>query len=127
MQRDADHAVLAWLDEQPAQSIWTTAVTLFEIRFGIEILASSRRRRALEDAFTVMLEEDFEGRIVSFDDSAAHAAAAIAAGGRRAGRTIDIRDVQIAGITSSRRATLATRNVRHFEGLGFPVVNPWSP
>lgn len=45
---------------------------------------------------------------------------------RRAGRPVEIRDVQIAGITAARKATLATRNRRHFEGLGINVVDPWS-
>jgi predicted nucleic acid-binding protein len=41
------------------------------------------------------------------------------------GRSADFRDVQIAGIAASRRATVATRNVRHFEGAGVELVNPW--
>ncbi|MEK7245730.1 MAG: type II toxin-antitoxin system VapC family toxin, partial [Pseudomonadota bacterium] len=61
-----------------------------------------------------------------FDRAAAEAAAEIAARERRSGRTIEIRDVQIAGIAAARRATLATRNVKHFEGLGLALVNPWA-
>ena len=33
---------------------------------------------------------------------------------------------QIAGIAAARKATLATRNVRQFEGLGLAVVDPWA-
>jgi predicted nucleic acid-binding protein len=126
MQRDVDAMVVEWLDMQPPESIWTTAVTVFEIRFGLEILESGRRRRSLEGAFERMLEEDLEGRVVPFDDAAAHAAARIAAERRRIGRTIEIRDVQIAGIAAARRAAIATRNVRHFEGLGPALIDPWS-
>jgi len=50
----------------------------------------------------------------------------MAAERRRAGRSVEIRDVQIAGIAAARRATIATRNLRHFEGLGLPLVDPWS-
>ena len=50
----------------------------------------------------------------------------IAAGQRKAGRTVDVRAVQIAGIATSRKATLATRNVRHFAGLTIPVIDPWN-
>jgi hypothetical protein len=126
MHRKADPVVVAWLDGQPPESIWTTAITVFEIRFGLEILTSGRRRRTLEDAFAKALEEDFDGRILSFDRTAARAAAAIAATQRRAGRPVEIRDVQIAGIASARKGTLATRNLRHFEGTGIALVDPWS-
>lgn len=126
MRRKNDPVVVAWLDGQPPESIWTTAITVFEIRFGIEILASGGRRRSLENAFAQALEKDFDGRVLPFDQSAAQAAGAIAAERRRAGRTVEIRDVQIAGIAAARKATLATRNTRHFEGIGVNLVNPWS-
>lgn len=126
MRREADPAVVAWLDSQPPESIWTTAITVFEIRFGIEILERGRRRKNLEDAFAKALEEDFEGRVLVFDQAAAEAAAAIAAEQRRAGRPVEIRDVEIAGIAAARKATLATRNTRHFEGTGIALIDPWS-
>ena len=126
MQRDLDQSVVGWLDGLPAESVWTTSVTVFEVRFGLEILAKGRRRRSLEEALTKALEEDFEGRVLPFDQAAAEAAAMIAAKQRRAGRPVVIRDVQIAGIAAARKATLATRNVRHFEGLGLAIVDPWS-
>lgn len=126
MRREPDPAVVGWLDGLPAESVWVTSITVFEVRFGLDLLASGRRRRQLEEAFAKALEEDFENRVLSFDRAAAEAAAEIAARERRAGRTIEIRDVQIAGIAAARRATLATRNVRHFEGLGIVLVNPWA-
>jgi len=126
MQRDLDQSVVGWLDGLPAESVWTTSVTVFEVRFGLEILAKGRRRRSLEEALTKALEEDFEGRVLPFDQAAAEAAAMIAAKQRRAGRPVVIRDVQIAGIAAARRATIATRNVRHFEGLGLAIIDPWS-
>ena len=126
MQREPDAVIVAWLDRQPPESIWTTSITIFEVRFGLEILAAGQRRRRLEEAFDRMLEEDFEGRVVFFDNAAAQAAGRIAAERRRAGRTIEIRDVQIAGIGVARRAAIATRNLRHFEGLGPELIDPWS-
>jgi toxin FitB len=127
MRRDAEPVVIAWLDDQPAESVWTTAVTVFEVCFGLEILADGRRRRRLEDAFERTLEEDFERRVLPFDRSAAQEAALIAARRRQAGRSIEIRDAQIAGIVAARRATLATRNTRHFNKLGISLVDPWAP
>src|SRR5579885_3853740 len=70
MQRETDPAVVAWLDLQPPESVWTTAVTVFEIRFGLDLLAPGRRRRQLEHAFSRALDEDFQGRILPFDRKA---------------------------------------------------------
>jgi predicted nucleic acid-binding protein len=125
MQHEPDQIVVAWLDEQPSESVWTTSITVLEVRMGLELLADGRRRRRLERDFDRLLDEDLEGRVQLFDRAAANAAGAIAAERQRAGRTVEIRDVQIAGITSARKATLATRNLRHFEGLGIHLVDPW--
>lgn len=121
-----DPAVVAWLDRQPAESVWITSITLFEARFGLALLPTGRRRRALEAAFESLLEEDLENRIVDFDIAAANAAAALAAERQAAGRSMDMRDTLIAGIALARRATVATRNVRHFADLNVPVVDPWN-
>jgi toxin FitB len=80
----------------------------------------------LEEALTKALEEDFDGRVIPFDELAAQAAGRIGAARRLLGRTIEIRDVQIAGIAAVRKATIATRNIRHFEDLGVALINPWS-
>lgn len=126
MRREPESAVVEWLDLQPAESVWTTAVTVFEIRFGLELIAPGRRRRQLADAFRRALDEDFQGRILAFDDEAADEAASRAAERRRAGKPVDFREVEIAGIVAARRATLATRNVRHFQDLRIELVDPWA-
>jgi hypothetical protein len=126
MRQDGDPIVTAWLDDQPVESIWTTAVTVFEIGFGLQILSDGRRRRQLEDAVGHLLEDDLEGRVLPFEQSAAQEAASIAARRRRIGRPIEIRDAQIAGIVAARRGTLATRNTRHFSDLGIALTDPWA-
>lgn len=125
MRREPEPQVVAWLDRQPAESVWTTSVTVFEVRLGLELLAEGRRRGSLEQAFTRALEDDLEHRVAVFDASAAEAAGRLAAERRRSGRPVEIRDVQIAGIATARKASLATRNLRHFEGLGLKLVDPW--
>jgi hypothetical protein len=117
--------VVAWLDRQPAESVWITSITLFEARLGLALLPSGRRRQALEAAFARLLEEDLQNRVLDFDIAAAAEAASLAAERQKAGRPVDMRDTQIAGIALARRATLATRNVRHFADLRVPVVDPW--
>lgn len=126
MRQEPDPLVVAWLDGLPPESVWTTSITVFEVRLGLEILVPGRRRRQLEEAFAKALEEDFEGRVLPFDQTSAEAAGRLAAERRRAGRTVEIRDIQIAGIVNARKATLATGNTRHFEGCGLMLVNPWS-
>lgn len=127
MRTQPDASVVEWLDAQPAESIWTTAVTVFEIRAGIDLLVPSRRRQRLELAFEQLINEQLDSRVLSFDTVAADAAGALAARRQRAGRTIEVRDAQIAGIALARRATLATGNVRHFTDLGVRLVDPWHP
>lgn len=120
-----DSAVITWLDKQPAESIWTTAITVLEVRTGLELLRASRRRTQLESAFDGLLRDDLDGRVLSFDTAAANAAGVAVAAAQRRGESAEIRDCQIAGISLARRATLATRNGRHFEPLGVTVVDPW--
>ena len=111
---------------QAPQSTWITSITLFESRLGLALLPDGRRRRALESAFARVLDEDLENRVLPFDSDAAVQAATLASERQRTGRMVDIRDTQIAGIAQAHRATLATRNLRHFEGLTIPVLNPWA-
>jgi predicted nucleic acid-binding protein len=126
MRREADTAVVAWLDLQPPESVWTTAVTVFEIHFGLGLLAPGRRRRQLEDAFSRVVDEDFQGRILPFDHEAAMEAESLGVQRRAVGKPVDFRDIEIAGIVSARRATLATRNARHFQDLRIELVDPWA-
>ena len=127
MRSEPDPEVVAWLDAQPAESLWTTAVTVLEVRTGLELQAPSRRREHLESAFADLLRIDLEGRVLPFDTEAADAAGRLVAARQRAGRGIEIRDAQIAGTTLARKATLATRNTRHFSDLGLRLVDPWKP
>ena len=111
------------MDTQPGHAflsnclLFTRALRQAGIPIGLE--------QAL--AFARALEEDFEARILPFEQNAARAAALVAARRRQNGRSIEIRDAQIAGIASARRATLATRNTRHFADLGIALVDPWTP
>jgi toxin FitB len=120
-----DAIVVSWLDAQPSESIWLTSLTVFESRLGLALLPRGKRRRHLEDSFERLLAQDLNHRMLPFDTDAAAQAAMLGAARQRAGRPVDMRDTQIAGIAMARRATLATRNLRHFDDLTTPVVNPW--
>ncbi len=123
--RIPDASVIAWLDKQPRTSIWTTSVTIFEIRFGLQIMPAGKRKNILTEA----LEEIFSKinhRIVSFDAAAAQQAADLTAIRHRKGRPVELRDTMIAGIVLTHNATLATGNTAHFADLADRIVNPWT-
>ena len=124
MRQASDTHVIAWLDRQPRTSIWTTSVTILEVRFGLQIMATGKRRSLLLQAFETVLDK-MGHRIASFDAAAATQAADLMAARQRRGRPGDLRDAMIAGIVLASHATLATRNTSHFEDLSVPVVNPW--
>lgn len=117
--------VTAWLDRQPRVSIWTTSITIMEIRHEIELLALGRRRTRLQLAMETLVAQKIEHRIAAFDTAAANAAAVLMAERQRAGQPGDMRDTMIAGIVIASHATLATHNARHFADLSVPVVDPW--
>lgn len=126
MRTRPEPAVIAWLDAQPAGSVWTTAITVFEVRYGLAILTDGKRCVALTEAFDAALEHELGGRILEVGAAAASEAAGIAARLRSVGRPVDFRDVLIAGAVAVRRATLVTRNTRHFADTGIGMIDPWS-
>jgi toxin FitB len=125
MRLEPEAAVVQWLDEQPTESVWITSITLFEARLGVALLSKGRRQRDLEAALDRLVEVDLENRVLDFDSAAAAEAATLAAARQKAGRPVDLRDTQIAGIALARRGALATRNVKHFQGLKVLVIDPW--
>lgn len=125
MRPQPDVVVLRWLDRQPETSIWTTSVTLMELRYGLESLPAGHRRERMMNELESVLRNEIEGRYISFDAPAAEEAARLMGRRKLLGRPGEIRDTMIAGIALASRATLATRNTSHFEDLSVPVVNPW--
>ncbi len=125
MRKEPDKPVVSWLDAQPAASLWITSITVMEIRFGLQTMPKGRRQHALLKAFDLMLKNMIEGRIASFDAEAGIHAAELMAQRKRAGRPAEVRDTMIAGIVLANRATLATRNTRHFQDLPLSVISPW--
>jgi toxin FitB len=125
MKTVVDAGLIGWLNQQTRLSIWISTITVFEIRMGIGLLPASRRRVQLEQGFMRMLAEKIDNRVLPFDTAAAEQGAALAAARQREGPVGELRDTMIAGIAMSRRATLATRNTRHFADLPTPVIDPW--
>jgi predicted nucleic acid-binding protein len=123
---EPDAVVLAWLDRQSWTSLWTTAITVLEIRSGLAIMPAGRRQSNRKAAFDLLIEKNFDSRVLPFDHAAAEETASLIGARNRAGRPGELRDAMIAGIALAQRATVATRNVRHFDDLAVSVVDPWS-
>jgi predicted nucleic acid-binding protein len=125
MRRRPAEAVLSWVDGEDASSLAITAVTAAELLHGVARLPNGARRRKLTVAVHGLLAEDFAGRILPFDGSAAIHYADLVAARERDGRPVSIADGQIAAICRHHGAALATRNVRDFEVTGVDVLDPW--
>jgi predicted nucleic acid-binding protein len=124
MLRIPDQKVVSWLNRQPGTSIWTTSITVFEVRFGLEILPKGKRRATLLDDFEKFLH-GIHQRIVPFDSEAAREASVLMAERRIQGRPREFRDTMIAGIVIACHATLATRNIRDFSDIRAKCIDPW--
>ncbi|RWX68880.1 type II toxin-antitoxin system VapC family toxin [Mesorhizobium sp. M4B.F.Ca.ET.089.01.1.1] len=117
-------AVLAWLDDQAAETLYISSVTLAEVLFGIEVMAAGRRKNALAEAFAG-IRAVFEQRVLPFDAQAARQYPGLAAKARAAGKGFPIPDGYIAAIAAAKGFRVASRDVPAFHAAGIPVVNPW--
>ncbi|MDM0032199.1 type II toxin-antitoxin system VapC family toxin [Variovorax sp. J22P271] len=115
--------VRAWAAGIPDGQFFISAVTILELEMGI--LPLERRTppegRALRAWFDAM-RKAFEGRVLPFTSDIAMRCAAMQVPDRKA-----FRDSMIAATTLEHGFTLATRNVRDFEGAGVKLMNPWEP
>ena len=122
---EPDRIVVSWLDGQSPLSVWITSITVYEVRYGLAIMPPGRRRALTAKEFQRALDENFEGRVLPFEAAAADCVASLMGRRHEIGQLGELRDTLIAGIAMANRATLATRNVRHFGDVEVPVVNPW--
>ena len=117
--------VADWILNQPSETLFTATVCQAEILSGIAILPDGRRRAGLEEAARAMFADDFQGRVLPFDTEAAAAYAEVFAARRKAGRPGGTIDLMAASIARVRGASVVTRNVADFEGVGLTIINPW--
>ena len=119
-------AITSWVAEQTTSTLYLTAVSEAELRYGLAIMPPGRRRDGLAQGLERMLRTGFANRILPFDSSAAYTYAEIAAARRALGRPIPEADCQIAAIARSRDMAVVTRNVRDFADTGIGVIDPWT-
>jgi toxin FitB len=126
MRPSPDPQVREWVSGQASGELCITAITVAEIRYGLERLADGHRRQSLLAAATELFAA-FSAYIQPFDAGAAIWYATIVARRDRLGMPIDGFDAQIAAICRTRSAALATRNARDFQQTGIDVIDPWQP
>ena len=117
--------VVAWVREQGVDDLYTTAVTLAEISYGIARLGDGARKTLLK-ATSDQVFSAFRDHVLAFDADAASLYGGIVGNRDRLGLPIDGFDAQIAAICRRHAATLSTRNVKDFEQTGVSVIDPWS-
>lgn len=117
--------VISWLDSLTAAEVATTAITAAELLYGVARMPAGHRKTELATAVNGLLSDDFEGRVLPFDEPAAQRYADIVTRRERLGRPISTADAQIAAICRTIEATLATRNAKDFVEAGIELINPW--
>lgn len=118
--------VVEWLDAQPLETLYLSAVTVAELRTGVALLPAGKRRAGLHEHLEKRVLPLFAGRVLPFDLSCTQAYAGLMAKARAAGLAIAAADGYIAAISAANGLTVATRDTAPFEAAGVSVVNPWT-
>lgn len=120
-----DDAVRAWLDEQAAETLYLSSVTIAELLYGIGALPGGKRKDRLTEALDGVMEL-FADRVLPFDIAAARRYADLAVKARAAGRGFPTPDGYVAAIAAARGFAVATRDTSAFDAVGVAVINPWN-
>lgn len=118
--------VSKWLNSQALETLFLSAVTAAELRFGIRSLPTGRRRDRLSEALETQILPMFAGRILAFDLSTSKIYAELMAEARLAGRAISKADGYIAATAAANAMLVATRDKAPFDAAGLKTVNPWN-
>ena len=120
-----EQRVIDWLDVQPMETLFLSAITVAELRAGVALLPSGKRRTGLQENLEKRVLPLFAGRVLSFDLACTPAYAALMADVRAAGRAIAAADGYIAAIAIANGFVVATRDTGPFEAAGAAVLDPW--
>jgi len=124
MKPEPHPAVRAWLNDQAAETLYLSSVTLAELLFGIAALPVGKRKDMLAQTLDGLMGL-FRDRILPFDTDAARRYAELAVTARGAGRGFPTPDGYIAAIAASRGFIVASRDSAPYEAAGLTLINPW--
>lgn len=119
-------AVIEWIDQQPLETLFLSAVTVAELRFGVACLPAGKRRDALYGSLEHRVLALFAGRVLAFDAAASLEYAVLMARARATGQTIGTADGYVAATAAAHGMSVATRDVEPFVAAGVTVINPWA-
>ena len=125
LRKTPDATVIEWIGRQPIETLFLSAVTLAEVRFGINLLVPGRRREAL-DGWFADVSAALGDRLLPIDLDVATTWGDLRAKAGTVGRQMPEMDAFIAATAQVHGLTVATRNVRDFEVWGGPVFDPWT-
>ncbi len=120
-----DARVIEWIDAQPVETVFLSAVTVAELRAGIALLPAGKRRSGLQQSLEKRVLPLFAGRVLPFELACTQAYAELMAKARAAGLAIAAADGYIAAIAAANGLALATRDAGPFQAAGVVVINPW--
>lgn len=123
---DPEPRVVAWIDAQPTETLYLTAISAAELRAGVALLPAGKRRSTLQDSLEQTILPLFTGRVLPFDLDCTFAYARLLAKTRKAGQAIATADAFIAAIASVHGFAIATRDTAPFQSAGLTVINPWN-
>lgn len=120
-----DVRVIAWIDAQPLETLFLSAITVAELRAGVALLPAGKRQTGLQENLEKRVLPLFTGRILPFDLACTQAYSQLLTKARAAGHAIATADGYIASIAAANQFAVATRDTGPFEAAGVAVVNPW--
>ncbi|SOO27215.1 putative plasmid stability protein y4jK [Xanthomonas phaseoli pv. phaseoli] len=124
MKPEPHPSVRTWLNDQAAETLYLSSVTLAELLFGIAALPAGKRKDMLEQALDGLMGL-FRDRVLPFDIDAARRYAELAVTAKIGGRGFPTPDGYIAAIAASRGFIVASRDTAPYEAAGVTVINPW--
>lgn len=120
-----DSSVLSWIDSQAIESLYLSAISVAELRFGLAVMPAGKRRETFQDRLEREVLPAFSIRVLPFDVQASQAYALLMSRAKTKGKAISIADGYIAAIATTRALTIATRDTGPFQAAGLNVINPW--
>ena len=117
--------VIEWIDAQALETLYLSAITVAELRFGMASLPVGKRRAGLQESLEKQILPLFARRVLPFDMAASQAYGKLMAKAQAAGLAIGMADGYIAAIAVANSMMVATRDTGPFEAVGIEVINPW--
>ena len=122
-----DARVIEWIDAQPLETLFLSAITVAELRAGVALLPAGRRRTGLQENLERRVLPLFAGRVLPFDLACTPAYAKLMSAARAAGLAIASADGYIAAIAATNGLAVATRDTGPFKAAGAAMIDPWQP